>query len=147
MWYAWYKTKRTVTGNNTVGEVAKKVTARAQLIQSIVRLLSIIFKIKHNNIMLTQNLTIKKVVSYVLSVLRQIFWPYDVYSRDEDGNIVYIKDHGKDLPIPNKLASIIAKVASLIIAIIGTAELFGIPIAEWLYLLFDVSGIAKILGF
>ena len=97
--------------------------------------------------MLTQNLTIKKVVSYVLSVLRQIFWPYDVYSRDEDGNIVYIKDHGKDLPIPNKLASIIAKVASLIIAIIGTAELFGIPIAEWLYLLFDVSGIAKILGF
>lgn len=147
MWYAWYKIKRTVTGKNKVGEVAKKVTARVQLILSIVRLLSIIFKIKHSNIMPTQNLTIKTVVSYVLSVLRQIFWPYDVYKRDEDGNIVYIKDHGKDLPIPNKLASIIAKVASLIIAIIGTAELFGIPIAEWLYLLFDVSGIAKILGF
>lgn len=91
-------------------------------------------------------LTIRKVFSYVIGVLRQIFWPYDVYQRNEEGEIVYKREHGKELPISNTLASVIAKIASLIIATVGAIEILGLPVAEWLYILFGVAGLSTILG-
>lgn len=77
----------------------------------------------------------KKVISHVIAVIRQIFWPYDVFKRDDDGKIVYENKNGKDIPISDTFGSVIAKVLSLIVAVIGSAEILGIPIAEWIYML------------
>lgn len=87
--------------------------------------------------MTTQN-RIKKFLYNLTASIRQVYWPYDVFEKDDNGKIVYTGKYNSTKPVVHAGWSVLAKLLSLILASYGTVELLGIPVANLLNILVEL---------
>ena len=60
-------------------------------------------------------------------IFLQIVWPLVIYARTVEGDVV-LDENGK--PVPAKVATLIARIASLSLSAFAVTEVLGIPVTE-----------------
>lgn len=68
----------------------------------------------------------KKLVIYLRDILFQWIWPFAIYVKDENGDPV--KDPATKKPAINWIATVVARVLSVVTAVWGTTEVMGVPL-------------------
>lgn len=76
----------------------------------------------------------KRFNAYVKAIMMQIFLPFDIFKRDENGKI----DYSSGFPVKSVWATMIAKVFSLVFAGAGVIDIFGVPVYDvFLFIMSD----------
>ena len=58
-------------------------------------------------------------------IFTQIVWPFAIWARTTDGDLLF-DENGK--PVPNKIATAIARLTSLTLTAFAVTEVFGVPV-------------------
>src|SRR5690606_34055000 len=75
------------------------------------------------------NAILNRIWTFVRDVILQWAFPFPIYKKSEDGVTPVIGDDGK--PVIDWVATVSARVLSIIAVFWGTVEVLGLPIAEW----------------
>ena len=68
-----------------------------------------------------------KYFELIKKVFLQIVWPLAIWAKDQNGDIIF-DENGK--PVPAKVATLIARIASVSLSAFAVTEVLGIPVTE-----------------
>jgi hypothetical protein len=85
------------------------------------------------------NAILTRIWAFVRDVILQWAFPFPIYRKGEDGVTPIRDDKGKH--VIDWVATVSARVLSLVAVVWGTVEVLGIPLAEWIARLAGALGI------
>lgn len=84
--------------------------------------------------------TITQAKAYTKAVLKQVAYPFEVYKRGPDGEIVYVPEGGVLAPVRAELPTWLARLISAAALVAGTLyaneKVLGVEVSRWIEVLF-----------